>query len=58
MLADVEHFRTKLSKIDGASNVGDKLLEVVQAKPVANESEKPEPASETAAQESSESSQS
>ena len=36
MQADVEHFRTKLSKIEGASEVGDKLLEVVQAKTVAN----------------------
>ncbi|CAG7966334.1 unnamed protein product [Penicillium olsonii] len=55
MLADVEHFRTKLSKIDGASAVGDKLLEVVQAKPISTESETPEP--ETA-QESSESTKS
>ncbi|CAG7923219.1 unnamed protein product [Penicillium olsonii] len=55
MLADVEHFRTKLSKIDGASAVGDKLLEVVQAKPISTKSETPEP--ETA-QESSESTKS
>ncbi|CAI7629415.1 hypothetical protein PCG10_008415 [Penicillium crustosum] len=34
MQADVEYFRTKLSKIEGASEVGDKLLEVVQAKPI------------------------
>jgi vacuolar protein sorting-associated protein 54 len=34
MEADVEHFRTKLSKIEGASEVGDKLLEVVRAKPI------------------------
>lgn len=58
MLADVDHFRTKLSKIDGASDVGDKLLEIVQAKQVADEPEKPEPASETQAQESSDSSKS
>jgi vacuolar protein sorting-associated protein 54 len=36
MQADVEHFRTKLSKIEGASEVGGKLLEVVQAKVIAN----------------------
>ena len=34
MQADVEHFRTKLSKIEGATEVGDKLLEVVRAKPI------------------------
>ncbi|KAJ5512146.1 Vacuolar protein sorting-associated protein 54 [Penicillium fimorum] len=34
METDVEHFRTKLSKIEGASEVGDKLLEVVRAKTV------------------------
>lgn len=58
MLADVDHFRTKLSKIDGASDVSDKLLEIVQAKQVADEPEKPEPAGETQAQESSDSSKS
>ncbi|KAJ5469920.1 hypothetical protein N7530_007277 [Penicillium desertorum] len=36
MQADVEHFRTKLSKIEGASEVSGKLLEVVQAKVIAN----------------------
>ncbi|KAJ5251341.1 hypothetical protein N7489_001751 [Penicillium chrysogenum] len=36
MQADVEHFRSKLSKIEGASEIGDKLLEVVQAKTIAN----------------------
>lgn len=34
MQADVEHFRTKLSKIEGASEVGKKLLEVVRAKAI------------------------
>lgn len=34
MQADVEHFRSKLSKIEGASEVGDKLLEVVRGKPI------------------------
>ena len=34
MEADVEHFRAKLGKIDGAGNLGDKLLELVQAKPI------------------------
>lgn len=32
MQADIEHFRSKLGKISGASEVGDKLLELVQAK--------------------------
>ncbi|KAG0155632.1 hypothetical protein PDIDSM_2805 [Penicillium digitatum] len=42
MQADVEHFRAKLSKIEGASEVGDKLLEVVRAKinTITNESVK------------------
>ncbi|KAJ5586716.1 Vacuolar protein sorting-associated protein 54 [Penicillium hispanicum] len=35
MQADVEHFRAKLGKIDGAGLLGDKLLEIVQAKPIA-----------------------
>lgn len=50
MQADIEHFRAKLDKIDGAGDLGDKLLELVQAKPIAaaaSEAEKPEPASET-----------
>ncbi|OQD70749.1 hypothetical protein PENPOL_c001G07525 [Penicillium polonicum] len=48
MQADVEHFRTKLSKIEGASEVGDKLLEVVRAKPITitDEPEKSKPASD------------
>ncbi|KAJ5181251.1 Vacuolar protein sorting-associated protein 54 [Penicillium cf. griseofulvum] len=39
METDVEHFRTKLSKIEGATEVGDKLLEVVRAKPITITSE-------------------
>ncbi|KXG49566.1 Vacuolar protein sorting-associated protein 54 [Penicillium griseofulvum] len=39
METDVEHFRTKLSKIEGASEVGDKLLEVVRAKQITITSE-------------------
>lgn len=49
MLEDVEHFRAKLGKIQGASEVGDKLLELVKAKPIAQapaEAEKTEPTSE------------
>ncbi|KAF9246703.1 hypothetical protein DTO006G1_8066 [Penicillium roqueforti] len=48
MQADVEHFRTKLSKIEGASEVGDKLLEVVRAKTITitNEANKSEKATE------------
>lgn len=48
MQADVEHFRAKLGKIDGAGLLGDKLLELVQAKPIAAaaaEGEDPEPSS-------------
>jgi vacuolar protein sorting-associated protein 54 len=50
MQADVEHFRTKLSKIEGASEVSDKLLEVVKAKTIAIEPESSEPAGEKKAQ--------
>lgn len=46
MLADLEYFRTKLSKIDGADDVADKLLQVVQAKSVANDPEASDTASE------------
>lgn len=46
METDIEHFRTKLGKIEGASEVGDKLLEVVRAKTITNEPEESEPASE------------
>lgn len=35
MQIDIEHFRAKLGKIDGASPLGDKLLELVQSKSVA-----------------------
>lgn len=53
MLEDVEHFRAKLSKIQGASEVGDKLIELVNAKPIASapaETEKTEPAGEEQSQ--------
>lgn len=48
MQTDVEHFRTKLNKIEGASEVGDKLLEVVRAKPITitNQPENSKPASD------------
>ena len=35
MQTDIEHFRSKLSKIDGASSLGEKLLQLVLAKPIA-----------------------
>ena len=54
MQADIEHFRTKLGKINGAVEIGDKLLEVVQAKattaPASTSEPEAEPASETQAQ--------
>ncbi|KAJ5669876.1 Vacuolar protein sorting-associated protein 54 [Penicillium macrosclerotiorum] len=34
MEADVEHFRARLSKIEGASALGDTLLEIVKKKPI------------------------
>lgn len=35
MLEDIEYFRAKMGKIEGASEVGDKLLDLVKAKPIA-----------------------
>ncbi|KAJ5795246.1 Vacuolar protein sorting-associated protein 54 [Penicillium paradoxum] len=46
METDIEHFRSKLSKIEGASGVGNKLLEVVRAKTITSVPQKSEPASE------------
>jgi vacuolar protein sorting-associated protein 54 len=43
MQADIEHFRSKLGKINGASEVGDKLLELVQAKTTAAPAPAPAP---------------
>lgn len=48
MQADIEHFRTKLGKINGAGEVGDKLLELVQAKTTAAPVLAPEPETESA----------
>lgn len=50
MLADIEHFRTKLGKINGAGEVGDKLLELVQAKTTAAPVPTPEPEAESASE--------
>lgn len=50
MQADIDHFRTKLGKINGGVEVGDKLLKLVQAKttaaPAPAPSPEPEPRSE------------
>lgn len=35
MLSDAEFFNAKVSKIDGAGDLGDHLINVIQAKPVA-----------------------
>jgi len=48
MEADIEHFRTKLGKINGAGEVGDKLLELVQAKTTT--APPPEPEAKSASQ--------
>lgn len=37
MISDVEFFNTKISKIDGAGDLGEQLLAVVKEKPVAQE---------------------
>ncbi|OQD74424.1 hypothetical protein PENDEC_c011G03037 [Penicillium decumbens] len=48
MEADIEHFRTKLGKINGAGEVGDKLLELVQA--ITTTAPPPEPEAKSASQ--------
>ncbi|KAJ5664920.1 uncharacterized protein N7477_007368 [Penicillium maclennaniae] len=54
MQADIEHFRTKLGKIHGATEIGDKLLELVQDKATvalaSTPAPKAEPTSENQAQ--------
>lgn len=37
MLRDVEQFKTKMGKIEGAGDVGDRLVELIQAKSVVAE---------------------
>ncbi|KAJ5114047.1 Vacuolar protein sorting-associated protein 54 [Penicillium angulare] len=47
MINDIEHFRAKLNKIYGAAALGDKLLELVQAKTVSTalfDADSPDPA--------------
>jgi vacuolar protein sorting-associated protein 54 len=44
MQADIEHFRTKLGKINGGVEVGDRLLKLVQAKTTAAPAPAPAPA--------------
>ena len=41
MLRDTEFFKSRISKIDGAGNIGDRLVNIVNAKTVAEE---PKPA--------------
>lgn len=43
MLRDVEFFKSRISKIDGAGDIGDHLVDVVNAKAVA---EQPKPPAE------------
>lgn len=42
MQADIAHLQSKLAKIEGASNFGDKLLGLVNAKHIAEATAKPE----------------
>jgi hypothetical protein len=34
MLRDAEHFRSKLSKLDGAGDIGDMIVRIVKEKPI------------------------
>lgn len=61
MQIDIEHFRSKLAKIDGAGVLGDKLLQLVQTKSVAApmfDSEQPEPVNDKQEENGSSSAQS
>jgi len=37
LLADAEHFNARISKIDGAGDVGERIVDVVKSKPIVNE---------------------
>jgi vacuolar protein sorting-associated protein 54 len=47
MQRDAEHFQTKLSKIDGFGDLGQRLLELVQGKSTSSPDEKPAPSTES-----------
>lgn len=51
MEADLEHFQTKLGKIEGSADIGKKLLEIVQAKSIAAPAPNPAENAEPEAQE-------
>ena len=53
MLLDTEYFKSRISKIDGAGDIGDYLVNIVNAKDVA-ERPKPAEASTTEAEEPAE----
>lgn len=42
MQNDIEHLRTKLSKIEGSEELVNKLLEIVNAKTIATATKEPE----------------
>lgn len=42
MLRDTEFFKSRISKIDGAGDIGDQLVNIVNAKAVAEEPKVPE----------------
>lgn len=42
MLRDAEFFRSRISKLEGAADIGDHLITIITAKPVAEKSKPPE----------------
>lgn len=55
MLHDTEFFRSRISKIDGAGDIGDYLVNIVYAKAVAEKPKPPEEAPPTKTEEPAES---
>lgn len=55
MLHDTEFFRSRISKIDGAGDLGDYLVNIVYAKAVAEQPKPPEESSPTKPEEPAES---
>ena len=47
MQRDAEHFQSKLSKIDGFGDLGQRLLELVQGKSTSSPDEKPAASTES-----------
>lgn len=43
MLADVEFFNARISKLDGAGDLGPRLVDIVKKKPILDDSQQSQP---------------